>query len=153
MSTLQELVFFRHHIMSHILIRAKQMLSQIIGQTGITFLWKYRKQILQYSGQNSSADLEYPLFKSQLRNWGVSRLSHVLSGSTVPPLCFKCILLHPSTNHPTTGHYIVWATGSVVKSTNTILTLRLLMLYIYIYIYGAPILDVSRSHTTTHHSR
>jgi len=31
------------------------------------------------------------------------------------------------------------------------LTLRLLMLYIYIY--GATILDVSRSHTTTHHSR
>jgi len=30
-----------------------------------------------------------------------------------------------------------------------ILTLRLLMSYIY----GAPILDVSRSHTTTHHSR
>ena len=29
------------------------------------------------------------------------------------------------------------------------LTLRLLMSYIY----GAPILDVSRSHTTTHHSR
>ena len=35
------------------------------------------------------------------------------------------------------------------------LTLRLLMsyVYIYIYIYGAPILDVSRSHTTTQHSR
>ena len=35
------------------------------------------------------------------------------------------------------------------------LTLRLLMSYIYIhiYIYGAPILDVSRSHTTTQHSR
>ena len=32
------------------------------------------------------------------------------------------------------------------------LTLRLLMSFIYIYIYGAPILDVSRSHTT-HHSR
>ena len=31
------------------------------------------------------------------------------------------------------------------------LTLRLLMSYIYIY--GAPILDVSRSHTTTQHSR
>jgi len=26
------------------------------------------------------------------------------------------------------------------------------MSYIYIYIYGAPILDVSRSHTTTHQS-
>ena len=33
------------------------------------------------------------------------------------------------------------------------LTLKLLMSYIYIYIYGAPILDVSRSHTTTQHSR
>jgi len=30
-----------------------------------------------------------------------------------------------------------------------LLTFRLLMSYIY----GAPILDVSRSHTTTHHSR
>jgi len=38
-----------------------------------------------------------------------------------------------------------------------VLTLRLLMSYIYIhiyiYIYEVPILDVSRSHTTTHHSR
>ena len=35
------------------------------------------------------------------------------------------------------------------------LTLRRLMsyTYIYIYIYAAPILDVSRSHTTTQHSR
>ena len=33
------------------------------------------------------------------------------------------------------------------------LTLRRLMSYIYIYIYGAHILDVSRSHTTTQHSR
>ena len=32
-----------------------------------------------------------------------------------------------------------------------VLTLRRLMSYIYIY--GAPILDVSRSHTTTQHSR
>ena len=44
-------------------------------------------------------------------------------------------------------------------SVSRLLTLRLLMSYIYIYIYiyicvyGAPILDVSRSHTTTHHSR
>ena len=30
---------------------------------------------------------------------------------------------------------------------------NVIYIYIYIYIYGAPILDVSRSHTTTHHSR
>ena len=40
--------------------------------------------------------------------------------------------------------------SSPYKSRNAVcLTLRLLMSYIY----GAPILDVSRSHTTTHHSR
>jgi len=36
-------------------------------------------------------------------------------------------------------------------SVSHTLTLRRLMSYIYIY--GAPILDVSRSHTTTHHSQ
>jgi len=44
----------------------------------------------------------------------------------------------------------VW--GSLYTGTNLLLiylTLRLLMSYIY----GAHILDVSRSHTTTHHSR
>jgi len=35
--------------------------------------------------------------------------------------------------------------------TFTLLNLRRLMSYIYIY--GAPILDVSRPHTTTQHSR
>ena len=39
--------------------------------------------------------------------------------------------------------------SGVTNYKSTQLTLRLLMSYIY----GAPILDVSRSHTTTHHSR
>ena len=43
------------------------------------------------------------------------------------------------------AHHFLHVSRIRVKS----LTLRLLM----IYIYGAPILDVSRSHTTTHHSR
>ena len=49
------------------------------------------------------------------------------------------------------AHHFLHVSGIRVKS----LTLRLLMsyIYIYIYIYGAPILDVSRSHTTTQHSR
>ena len=37
----------------------------------------------------------------------------------------------------------------LILRRTTVLTLRLLMSYIY----GAPILDVSRSYTTTHHSR
>jgi NADH-ubiquinone oxidoreductase chain 1 len=49
------------------------------------------------------------------------------------------------------AHRFLHVSSIRVKS----LTLRLLIsyIYIYIYIYGAPILDVSRSHTTTHHSR
>jgi len=43
------------------------------------------------------------------------------------------------------AHHFLHVSRIRVKS----LTLRLLMSYIY----GAPILDVSRSHTTTQHSR
>ena len=58
------------------------------------------------------------------------------------PICYFLALL---------AHHFLHVSGIRVKS----LTLWLLMsyIYIYIYIYGAPILDVSRSHTTTHHSR
>jgi len=43
------------------------------------------------------------------------------------------------------AHHFLYVSRIRVKSLN----LKLLMSYIY----GAPILDVSRSHTTTHHSR
>ena len=56
------------------------------------------------------------------------------------PICYLLALL---------AHHFLHVSRIRVKS----LILRLLMSYIYIYIYGAPILDVSRSHTTTQHSR
>ena len=53
--------------------------------------------------------------------------------------------------------YIPWSWWHKDPPKSQYLTLRRLMsyiyIYIYIYIYGAPILDVSRSHTTTQHSR
>jgi len=52
------------------------------------------------------------------------------------PICYLLILF---------AHHFLHVSSVRVKS----LTLRLLMSYIY----GAPILDVSRSHTTTHHNR
>ena len=54
------------------------------------------------------------------------------------PICYLLALL---------AHHFLHVSRIRVKS----LTLRLLMSYIYIY--GPPILDVSRSHTTTQHSR
>ena len=57
------------------------------------------------------------------------------------PICYLLALLG--------AHHFLHVSRIRVKS----LTLRLLMSYIYMCIYGAPILDVSRSHTTTHHSR
>ena len=55
------------------------------------------------------------------------------------PICYMLALLG--------AHHFLHVSRVRLKS----LTLRQQMLYIYIY--GAPILDVSRSHTTTHHSR
>ena len=52
------------------------------------------------------------------------------------PICYLLALL---------AHHFLHVSRIRVKS----LTLRLLMSYIY----GEPILDVSRSHTTTQHSR
>ena len=57
------------------------------------------------------------------------------------PICYLLALLG--------AHHFLHVRRIRVKS----LTLRLLMSYIYIYMYGAPILDVSRSHRTTQHSR
>ena len=54
------------------------------------------------------------------------------------PICYLLALL---------AHHFLHVSRIRVKS----LILRLLMSYIYIY--GAHILDVSRSHTTTQHSR
>ena len=54
------------------------------------------------------------------------------------PICYLLALL---------AHHFFHVSRIRVKS----LTIRLLMSYIYIY--GARILDVSRSHTTTQHSR
>jgi len=54
------------------------------------------------------------------------------------PICYLLALL---------AHHFLHVSRIRVKP----LTLRWLMSYIYIY--GAPILDVSRSHTTTQHSR
>ena len=58
------------------------------------------------------------------------------------PICYLLALL---------AHHFLHVNRIRVKS----LTIRLLMshIYIYVYIYGAPILDVSRSYITTHHSR
>ena len=66
-----------------------------------------------------------------------------LLNAELNPTCYLLALLG--------AHHFLHVSRIRVKS----LTLRLLMsdIYIYIYIYGASILDVSRSHTTTHHSR
>ena len=59
--------------------------------------------------------------------------------------CCSCLLPHTFTD------LLVDKNSSVNHNSHMVceLTLRLLMSYIY----GAPILDVSRSYTMTHHSR
>ena len=69
-------------------------------------------------------------------SFGVNPLNAELN-----PICYLLALLG--------AHHFLHVSRIRVKS----LIFMLLMSYIYIYIYGAPILDVSRSHTTTQHSR
>ena len=66
--------------------------------------------------------------------WSINPLNPELN-----PICYLLALLG--------AHHFLHVSRIRVK----LLTLRRLM--IYIYIYGAPILDVSRSHATTQHSR
>ena len=61
------------------------------------------------------------------------------------PICYLLALLG--------AHHFLHDGRIRVKSLTLRLLISYIYIYIYIYIYGAPILDVSRSHTTTHHSR
>ena len=64
----------------------------------------------------------------------------------------NCVTLNCGRGSAFTDQSTVYSCRTVREDTrllNMSLTLRLLMSYIY----GAPILDVSRSHTTTQHSR
>ena len=64
--------------------------------------------------------------------------------SELNPICSLLALL---------AHHFLHASRIRFKSLTIRLLLSYIYIYIYIYIYGAPILDVSRSYTTTHHSR
>jgi len=73
----------------------------------------------------------------QVKGWSVDSINPL--NPELNPICFLLALLG--------AHNFLHVSRIRVK----LLTFRLLMSYIYIY--GAPILDVSRSHTTTQHSR
>jgi hypothetical protein len=60
------------------------------------------------------------------------------------PICYLLALLG--------AHHFLHVRRIRVKSLPLRLLMSYIYIYIYIYIYGAPILDVSRSHTMMHHS-
>ena len=77
-------------------------------------------------------NVETKLYKNMQKNGYINPLNPELN-----PICYLLVLLG--------AHHLIHVSRIRVK----LLTLRRLMSYIY----GAPILDVSRSHTTTQHSR
>ena len=76
------------------------------------------------------------LYNTNQRNAQLSKLIFNPLNPELNPICYLLALL---------AHHFLHVNKIRVKS----LTIRLLMSYIY----GAPILDVSRSYTTTQHSR
>ena len=94
---------------------------------------------LQWSttaGGAQPGDNKHHLLFGYLRQGGNSNVINTLNAE-LNTICYLLALLG--------AHHFFHVSRIRVKS----LTLRLLMSYIY----GAHILDVSRSHTTTHHSR
>ena len=77
------------------------------------------------------------LKKSKIEYWVVHSLHINPLNPELNPICYLLALLG--------AHHFLHVSRIMVK----LLTFRRLMSYIY----GAPILDVSRSHTTTQHSR
>ena len=122
------------------------------GNRTLKFPTKYFTQFLPYTSSHNRCPPHYTALHTHEENkctsHGLSHVSYRLINplnAELNPICCLLALLG--------AHHFLHVTRIRVKS----LTLRLLMSYIYIYIYvcvcGAPILDVSRSHTTTHHSR
>ena len=95
---------------------------------------------LQTKQKNSDYWLRHICLSFRLSTWNNSaptgRISINPLNAELNPICYLLALL---------AHNFLHVSRIRVKS----LTFRLLMSYIY----GAPILDVSRSHTTTQHSR
>ena len=92
------------------------------------------------AGVNGTPEMEeYINIKLWWKKKIKERLENVIKplNAELNPICYLLALLG--------AHNFLHVSRIRVK----LLTLRLLMSYIY----GAPILDVSRSHTTTHHSR
>ena len=136
----------------------------------VCYLWRsdfistfllYIRTCLYYFGLQRCIDVRYfvlcithclftqlNIFCSQMTlhsacSLGLMKTSQVFNplNHELNPICYLLALLG--------AHHFLHGRRIGVK----LLTLRRLMSYIYIYIYGAPILDVSRSHTTTQHSR
>jgi len=106
--------------------------------------WKIVMVCMAYSVMVCMAYIAHlPQHVSRLKMCDFSGEAFNPLNAELNPVCYLLALLG--------AHHFLHFSRIRVKS----LTLRLLMSYIYIYIYvcGAPILDVSRSHTTTHHSR
>ena len=99
-----------------------------------------------------------PCFGNSLPSLGAKSTAHFISGSWLQTMearttgrgtrnysMFLSLVQFAYAGQPMKPHHFL------LKRDVIGLTLRRLMSYIYIY--GAPILDVSRSHTTTQHSR
>ena len=90
----------------------------------------------------------------RLLNWALDSNVQLITQLTVERYGAVCTVLNPLKPELNSICYLLALLGAphflhVGRIRVKLLTFRLLMSYIY----GAPILDVSRSHTTTQHSR
>jgi len=112
-----------------------QWVLGLFSQGESSWAWHWSPPI---QGWDSRKNRAIPLF-SLLAFMACCRMNFNPLNPELNPICYLLALLR--------DHHFLHVSRIRVKS----LTFRRLMSYIYIY--GAPILDVSRSHTMTQHSR
>ena len=109
----------------------------------ITHLQEHKTTVTTASGNHYTVLLSAAIVEELEKFRGLTNRCVNPLNPKLNPICYLLALLG--------AHHFLHVSTIRVK----LLTLRRLMsyIYIYIYIYGAPILDVSRSHTMTQHSR
>ena len=153
------------HSLQLVIKSVRYLLTHCYKKNPVHLCWRLRAGFLvQRTGMNSGS-LQRGIYEEKLPNrqvcfWRCTFLHTIFH----PPnaLCLYVTVIRVAVVRSSQRHVIPCAglqliSGAMPNSSKETLTLRRLMsyiyIYIYIYIYGAPILDVSRSHTTTQHSR
>jgi len=142
-------------LMQTCLLKLYTVCTTFLQQTEI---WIIVSSVMAWCCNTDDQSRHLPLYLTQVSwktplftiRWTVAEdsLFHIVIPNYIFLLLYKD--MNEKVQYWSSDTFVIFCIQYIIPDDRlTTLTLRVLMSYIY----GAPILDVSRSHTTTHHSR